>query len=169
MQKGQGVIFFIVGILVTSIIVIGGAFYIRRFPAPKSPAISQSVNIPSPTVVTASPTPLDSSVFKNPNELAYVPDKGFAPDAERLLVLATLQISLEKYHLAKGVYPSTLDDLFPTFAPKVNGNLLTSPPLDPVTHQPYIYQQKAGGQDYQLTAILESEKQYSVTKASLPR
>ena len=169
MQKGQGLILIIVGILVTAIIIIGGAFYIRRFTTSKPPATTQPVNTPSPMVVTASPTPLDSGLFKNPNEPAYVPGKGFAPDAERLLILATLQLSLEKYHLAKGVYPSTLDDLFPTFAPKVNGNLLVNPPLDPVTHQPYIYQQKAGRQDYQLTAILESGKQYSVTKASLPR
>lgn len=163
-----------VGALLVAIL-IGGVYYIilsnRQFPsAPRSDQPrSQTTNTPSSTPITNSPSQPDISIFKNPNEPAYIPGKGFAPDAQRILEIASLQVSLERYRIAKGAYPQALVDLFPAFAPKVNGSPLTGPPLDPVTQQPYSYQLSADGQDYQLSATLDSGKQYSVTKANLRR
>jgi|GEM_PF-4498218 len=136
-----------------------------------SPATSTHTSTPSMASASTSaeadesaPTlPPSATIFAHPTQPAYTSGQGFAPDVQRLLDLSTLQIGLEKYHLAKGAYPSQLADLFPAFAPRAGGRQLTTPPLDPVTKQPYSYQVTQGGQDYQLTAILDSGKPYSVT------
>lgn len=121
-----------------------------------------------PLAVTFQPnnSPFPTNLFAHPNEPAYEKGKGFAPDAQRVLDITALQISLEKYYVAKGQYPQSLDNLFPDFAPVANGQAMTAPPQDPETHEPYAYTLASDGTDYQLTATLASGEKYSVKKNS---
>jgi len=115
----------------------------------------------TPTAIETLPHLGDSELFANPDEPAYIPGKGFAPDAQRILDVASLQISLEKYHSATRQYPPTLASLFPKYAPVEGGNALLSEPLDPQTHHPYTYSISTNGASYRISAILSSGKQYS--------
>jgi hypothetical protein len=118
----------------------------------------------TPVEIEAPPTAPPSKLFANPNQPAYDPTKGFAPDARRVLDLASLQLSLERYRKAKGHYPATLDALFPNFAPSDDsGHPLQSPPTDPATHHPYDYQPSSDGTSFRLTGIMDSGARYTVT------
>ena len=64
---------------------------------------------------------------------------GLDPDAQRVIDVTSLQLSLERYRVAWGGYPDALDRLFPDFAPVENGHALAAPPVDPATHRPYDY------------------------------
>lgn len=119
-------------------------------------------------VVTAVPTSTYAALFAHPSEPAYVPGKGFSPDAQRVVDVVTLQGALEKYRVANERYPSTLDALFPTFAPLANGTKLTAAPTDPETHQPYTYHVSSDGATYQLSATLSSGKQYTGITVDTP-
>lgn len=133
--------------------------------APKPQGIRfQPNNNAAPAVITNSPLVPTTNLFKHPDQPAYEPGKGFAPDAQRILDITSLQISLEKYRVANGHYPPSLNDLFPTFAPVENGQTLATPPSDPETHQVYSYKASADGADYQLTATLSNSEPYTVTK-----
>lgn len=49
--------------------------------------------------------PLGSDIFANPSQPAYVPGKGFAPDAQRIIDLASVRLSLERYRQSRGHIP----------------------------------------------------------------
>lgn len=117
-----------------------------------------------PTVITTFPTSAVASLFANPDQPAYVEGQGFAPDAQRVLDIVTLEIGLEKYRAANSRYPGALADLFPSYAPIADGRPLAAPPVDPETHQPYEYAVLADGAGYQLAATLSSGKKYSAKK-----
>jgi len=130
----------------------------RRGPLP---IVLRTTPVGSPTAITALPTSADAGLFAHPTEPAYVPGKGFAPDAQRVLDIAALQISLEKYRHADGRYPAALSGLFPGFAPLENGQPLSAAPTDPVTHQPYAYTVASDGSSYQLSATLSNGQHYA--------
>ncbi|MBI2863232.1 MAG: hypothetical protein HYX94_01550 [Chloroflexi bacterium] len=160
-----------IAVLVVALLV-GAAYYIglNRGQLPWPPGLGPGAEGTTSTTANDSPASQPyADLLAKPNEPAYVPGKGFAPDAQRILEIVSLQVSLEKHRMAKGVYPRALADLFPTFAPKVDGNPLTRPPVDPVSKQSYDYQLSADSEDYRLTAVLDNGKQYSVSKANLPR
>jgi hypothetical protein len=174
----------LVPLVVVLVLLVGvAAFFVGRSSqqaatpgstATPSPAVSASTTTPPPaqptmthgsgtrtrTIVTA-PVPASAKLFAHPNEPAYVPGKGFAPDAERILDILSLQISLARYHVALGRYPRTLQALFPRFAPIANGKPLARVPLDPQTHQPYTYAVGAGGTTYVIGATLSNGQRYT--------
>lgn len=119
----------------------------------------------TPESITAAPTSVNAQLFANPTEPAYVPGKGFSPDAQRTLDLATLQTGLARYRAAKGRYPPTLAALFPDFAPVADGKPLSEPPTDPITRRPYDYQVSADGLTYRLSTTMSSGKAYAVANA----
>jgi hypothetical protein len=173
------------GILLLLVLIAGGTFYLGRSrgqPGPSNSAAFPPTPTPipvvkpqpirlqpqgaTPVVVTAAPTPPNwaKELFANPTEPAYIPGKGFTPDAQRIVDLSALQLSIEQYRKANGRFPPTLADLFPSFAPAdVNGQPLAAPPVDPVTRQPYTYLVASDGSNYQLSATLESGRQYTLT------
>jgi hypothetical protein len=118
------------------------------------------VNSP-PAPVKSIPVPSDASIFARPTQPAVVSGQGFAPDAERIVDLTELQISLEKYRVAKGRYPESLSDLFPAFAPQDNGHPVGALPVDPETHKPYTFVPLNDGAGYHLSATLSSGKSYT--------
>lgn len=121
----------------------------------------------TPTIITTLPTEPPSTLFANPNQPAFEPETGFAPDAQRILEIAALQLSLEKYRKMKGQYPSSLSELFPEFAPvDENRKPLSAPPTDPETGSPYDYIVDLKAEKYQLTAKLDNGKPYTVAGSS---
>ncbi len=98
-----------------------------------------------PVDPSASPAPLspvspgsDSRLLARPGD-APLTGAGLDPDAQRVVDVTGLQLSLERYRLAWGAYPDALDRLFPDFAPVQNGRKLAAVPVDPISHQPYGY------------------------------
>lgn len=156
---------FIILVIFIILISAGVGYY---FLANKSKT-TNVVPAPTPKLIKLTNPPAkatNSGLFKNPNEPAYTQGKGFAPDAQNVLWLVSLQISLSQYYDANKNFPNSLNDLFPNFAPKdQNGNLLTQPPLDAVTNQPFGYQVAIGKQDYQLSATTSTGKQLIYTKS----
>jgi hypothetical protein len=149
-------------------------------PTPTHPAASSTAALPilrplgfrgttasTPTAITDPPPFAGTELFATPNEPAYVQGQGFAPDARRVLDIASLQVSLERYRAARGRYPATLAELFPSFAPREQGQALTVAPVDPQTHQPYTYMPSADGASYQLSATLDSGRSYSGVQRAL--
>jgi len=122
----------------------------------------------TPIVITAVPTSANANLFTNPNAPAYVPGRGFTPDAQRVLDIVSLQTSLASYLTANKHYPPMLGDLFPAFAPHEGSTVLSAPPADPVTHQPYDYQVSADALSYKLSATLDSGKQYTGLSTDSP-
>ncbi len=68
-------------------------------------------------------------------------------DATRISDVAAIQTGIESYATANDAYPATLDNLVPQDLPAL--------PLDPSTQAPYQYQLEAGGQSYEICAMLE--------------
>jgi hypothetical protein len=104
-----------------------------------------------------------NNLFAHPTQPAYTPQRGFAPDFQRVLDLLALQVSLAQYQHLHHEYSNDLSALFPQFAVVgSNGRPLSSPPEDPVTKQPYYYATTTSGNDYRLTATLDSGNPYTV-------
>lgn len=176
MSKGFAGVYILIGILILA--AITGAFYFGKsqikpstitLPQTASPTPQpfkltlRPKDAPAPSVITSLPPNPNANLFKNPNEPAYVPGKGFSPDAQRILEITSLRISLAQYKVANNRYPATLNDLFPNYAPVENGIKLAVPPVDPETRQPYSYTVDSSGSNYQLSATLSSGKQYTRT------
>lgn len=92
------------------------------------------------------PTILFSTVFLS---LGSAREK--ARDARRQADIRQIQVGLELYYDDNsGKYPFSLNELSPKYLP--------STLVDPSTNQPYQYQLKPSGTDYQVCAQLESTK-----------
>src|SRR5437879_1115648 len=88
----------------------------------------------------------DSSLFSHPAAPAYVPGRGFDPDAKRIIDITSLQVSLSRYRATMGRYPNSIADLFPDYAPlDEKGSPLPEAPLDPTTHRQYSYSVNSDG------------------------
>jgi hypothetical protein len=144
----------IIGIILV-LTFLSGSYYIFT----QRKAVNTS--IPS-TVITPTTDPRD--FVENPEEPAYVPGKGFSPDALRVIHIGTLQIGLERYRVAKGYFPSKLEDILPEFAPMYDGKPLQSIPVDPETKIPYEYVVTNNGLSYELSANTSGTKKYTVTE-----
>lgn len=126
------------------------------------PIVFLSPGVSTPTTTQSLPTKAPCGPFTNPNAPGFTSDGKLTPDSQRILDLTTLKISLEKYKATKEYYPASLNNLFPDFAPVANGQKLTQPPIDPETHQSYIYAVSPERLQYSITAILSNGNQYSV-------
>lgn len=125
---------------------------------------------PTPIVITVLPTAPPSRIFTDSNQPAYVPEQGFAPDARRILDIASLQRSLLHYWSALGTYPIDLEELFPDFAPlDEDDQPLRSPPTDPATHEPYGYDVSPDGQTFQLSAVMSNGAVFVVSEQKVRR
>jgi hypothetical protein len=109
----------------------------------------------------ASPVPLkpiqpgrESKLLTRPGKLP-ITAAGLDPDAQRVVDVTSLQLSLERYRVAWGSYPDALDKLFPDFAPIEGGRRLTALPVDPVTHRLYGYRLVLPAR-YEITATMSS-------------
>ena len=104
-----------------------------------------------------SDVPPAEEYLADPSEAIYDEEAGFSEDAVKVLTQVCLQLSLEQYLLDLGAYPSSLDALFPDYAPVDQyGELLTAPP------EGYTYVQTGGGDGYDLSVTLSAGKPYTV-------
>lgn len=168
-------------LLLLLFLAVGGGIYIASKLRSSSPPLLQQATSSLPTVMSSelptsvptiqlklSPTVPGENLFTDPHGSIYEPGKGFKPDALRIIDITTLQIGLEKYQVAKGKYPASLQGILPDFAPMYGGKVLESIPVDPETHQPYYYKVSADGMSYQLSATLASGEQYVVVEPHTP-
>lgn len=110
---------------------------------------------PPPTETTTSVSLAEGELFADPDQPFYEEGKGFAPDADRILLATALAISVELYSASQGHYPTSLADLFPEFAPTgKDGNRMTSAPAE--------CKYQSDGTSYQLAITLESGRDYEV-------
>jgi hypothetical protein len=100
--------------------------------------------------------------FKDLRSAPYLAGSGFSTDGTRVIDLMRIQASLQKYRAAKARYPSSLNDLLPTYAPLGHGGEpLNAIPADPQSHQPYSYHVHSDGLDYDLSATLSNGRAFT--------
>lgn len=132
--------------------------------APVAPSRSRT-SAPEPaarsTDANTIPTTKYAHLFTSPDQPAYTREKGFSPDARRILDVETLQDALVQYQRAKGRYPRTIADLFPVYAPLFISVTPNNGPMDPVTHRPYEYQPSDDGTTYRISAMLSNGERYT--------
>ena len=100
----------------------------------------------------------------DPDTPAYQEASGFTPDAVRVLTVTVLQLSLERYHDDVGAYPTTLDALFPGYAPP-------GPDSRPMTAPPAVadgYTYTGSGDTYTLSVVLAGGAPYVMTAPVAP-
>ena len=113
---------------------------------------------PSPIALTSPPASRAPQIA-DPDTPAYQAASGFTPDAVRVLTVTVLQLSLERYHDDVGTYPTTLDALFPSYAPAgPDGQPMSGPPA--VTDG---YSYTGSGDTYTLSVVLAGGAPYVVT------
>ena len=113
----------------------------------------------SPVALTSPSASQIPAGLADPSTPAYQEGSGFTPDAIRVLTLTVLRASLSRYHDALGTYPTTLDALFPTYAPPgPDGTPMTTAPT---AAEGYAY--TTTGSAYTLSVVLASGQSYEVS------
>lgn len=99
------------------------------------PAVNEERRVVSPSLVTQSQAAIDQLKWGPYNMLLKLMMPSYAKSAERFARgqvsadLARLACALERYRLANGQYPETLEALSPTFIAKVPNDLINGQPL----------------------------------------
>jgi hypothetical protein len=120
-----------------------------------SPTASPS---PVSAIILTSPQPQPPAGLADPSTPAYQASSGFTPDAVRVLTVLSTQLGLERYQSEHGVYPASLEALFPADAPLgQDGRPMTGPPS-----QADGYTYTGGGTMYTLSVTLASGQAYTV-------
>jgi hypothetical protein len=148
-----------VGLLVVVLIVAGGAVGAALLlTASSPPGPVAGTPFPSPVALTSPSTSQVPAGLADPSTPAYQVASGFTPDAVRVLTVTVFQLSLSRFYADTGRYPTTLDALFPTYAPP-------GPDGTPMTTAPSVvdgYTYTTTGSAYTLSVALASGQSYTV-------
>lgn len=119
---------------------------------------TQPISQASSTAVMITPSSVPHpDIFAEPGQAVIDANGNLSSDAERVLTVLALQISLEKFKQANGTYPDQLAELFPSFAPlDEHGSAMNSLPQT----GDYKYSLQSGG--YELS-VATSKGEYMVT------
>ena len=149
---------------VLALLLAGGAglWWLVR-PSTGPAAAPDDSPFPSPIALTSPPASRAPSIG-DPDTPAYQEGSGFSPDAVRVLTVTVLSLSLERYRADLGSYPTSLDALFPAYAPSgPDGRPMAVPPS---SADGYTY--TASGDTYTLSVVLAGGDTASVTGPEPP-